>query len=108
MTAEADVMPQDSTQEPWDVWKLPALPSQMVLVRTDDGDQVWEESTWITIHDVASDLGISRQAVHRLIQRGTLTACRVGGKPVILVREQDVRKLPVSPQRASKLRLREV
>lgn len=58
---------------------------------------------WITLGEAAEDLGISREAVHRLVQRGTLKARTVGRRPVIVVREKDVKALPVSPQRRREL-----
>jgi excisionase family DNA binding protein len=69
----------------WDVWSLPAL------------------SDWITLGEAADDLGISREAVHRLVQRKTLRARRVGRRPIVLVRESQVRALPMSPQRRREL-----
>ena len=62
---------------------------------------------WITLGEAAEDLGISREAVHRLVQRGTLKRLRtVGRRPVIIVREKDVRALPMTPQRKRELDLR--
>jgi hypothetical protein len=84
MTAKTKARPR------WDVWKLRPLPG---------------EFNWTT-DDAAAHLGITRQAVHRLVERGTLDARRAGPKPVILVREKDVRALPLSPQRKRELRLR--
>ena len=54
---------------------------------------------WITLGEAAEDLGISREAVHRLVQRGTLKARTVGRRPVIVVSRRDIQALPVSPQR---------
>jgi excisionase family DNA binding protein len=59
---------------------------------------------WITLGEAAEDLGISRQAVHRLVERGTLKAKTVGRRPIIVVQEKDVRALPISPQRSRELR----
>ena len=58
---------------------------------------------WITLGEAAEDLGISREAVHRLVQRGTLKARTVGRRPVIVVSRRDVQALPVSPQRRREL-----
>ncbi len=58
---------------------------------------------WITTGEAADELGVSREAVHRLVQRGTLKARTVGRRPIIVVREKDVRELPVSPQRRREL-----
>jgi excisionase family DNA binding protein len=71
----------------WDVWRLRPLPGEFNL----------------TLGEAAEDLGISREAVHRLVQRKTLDARRVGRRPIVLVREKDVRALPVSPQRKREL-----
>jgi excisionase family DNA binding protein len=69
----------------WDVWSLRPL------------------ADWITLGEAAADLDISREAVHRLVQRGTLKARRVGRRPVVLVSEKAVRALPMSPQRRREL-----
>lgn len=64
---------------------------------------------WITLGEAADDLGISREAVHRLVQRGTLgkkDVRTVGRRPVIIVRERAIRELPMSPQRRRELDLR--
>ena len=48
---------------------------------------------WITLGEAAEDLGISRQAVHRLVERGTLKKKdlrTVGRRPVIIVREKAI------------------
>lgn len=74
----------------WDVWRLRPVPGG-----------------WVTIGEAAEDLGISREAVHRLVQRGTLDARRVGRRPIVLVREKDVKALPVSPQRKRELERRD-
>ena len=59
---------------------------------------------WITTGEAAEYLGISRQAVHRLVERGTLKARTVGRRPVIVVaREGSVQALPMSPQRRREL-----
>jgi len=58
---------------------------------------------WITTGEAAEELGISRAAVHRLVQRGTLKARTVGRRPVIVVSRKDVKALPVSPQRKREL-----
>jgi excisionase family DNA binding protein len=71
---------------PWDAWRLRPLPGN-----------------WITLGEASEDLGISRQAVHRLVERETLRARRVGRRPIVLVRERDVRALPLSPQRRREL-----
>ena len=73
-------------RKPWNVWDLLPVPGG-----------------WITLGEAAHDMGISHQAVHNLVKRGTLKARRVGRKPVVLVREQDVRALPMSPQRRREL-----
>lgn len=75
----------------WDVWRLRPLP----------GD--WDT----TLGEAAGDLGISREAVHRLVQRGTLDARRVGRRPIVLVRSRDVAGLPMSPQRRRGLEARD-
>lgn len=54
---------------------------------------------WITLGEAADDLGVSRQAVHRLVERGTLKAQTVGRRPIIVVRVKDVLALPMTPQR---------
>jgi excisionase family DNA binding protein len=72
-------------RDPWNVWALLPL------------------SDWITLGEAADDLGISREAVHRLVQRKTLSARRVGRRPIVLVRESKVRALPMSPQRKREL-----
>jgi hypothetical protein len=61
---------------------------------------------WITLGEAARHLSTSRQAVHRLVERGSLEARIVGERPVILVRLKDVRALPVSPQRKRELQLK--
>lgn len=71
----------------WDVWRLRPLPGEFNL----------------TLGEAAKDLGITRQAAHRLVERGTLDARRVGRRPIVLVRERDVRALPMSPQRRREL-----
>jgi excisionase family DNA binding protein len=69
----------------WDVWKLRPL------------------ADWITLGEAAEDLGITREAVHRLVQRETLKARRVGRRPIVLVSEKAVKALPMSPQRRREL-----
>jgi hypothetical protein len=54
---------------------------------------------WMTLGEAGEDLGISREAVHRLVQRGTLKAKTIGRRPVIIVRVKDVLALPMTPQR---------
>lgn len=54
---------------------------------------------WMTLGQVAETLGISRQAVHRLVERGTLTARTIGERPIIVVHVKSVQNLPMSPQR---------
>jgi excisionase family DNA binding protein len=86
------VMADEGTRRPWHV-RLRLLPLK----------------GWITTGEAAQDLGISREAVHRLIQRGTIgrkDARTVGRRPIIVVRERAVRELPVSPQRRRELGLR--
>jgi hypothetical protein len=64
---------------------------------------------WITLGEAAEDLGISRQAVHRLVERGALRKKdlrTVGRRPVIIVREKAIRDLPMTPQRRRELDLR--
>lgn len=58
---------------------------------------------WITLGEAAEDLGISRQAAHRLVERGSIKARTVGRRPIIVVREKDIRNLPISPQRRREL-----
>lgn len=61
---------------------------------------------WITLGEAAEDLGISRQAVHRLVERGTLRAETLGRRPLIVVRVKDVLALPMTPQRRREIELR--
>lgn len=72
-------------REPWNVWRLRPL------------------ADWITLGEAADDLKVSREAVHRLVQRGTLKARRVGRRPIVLVSERAVKALPLSPQRKREL-----
>jgi excisionase family DNA binding protein len=74
-----------ATRGKWDVWRLRPL------------------ADWITLGEAAEDLGVSREAVHRLVQRETLKARRVGRRPIVLVSEKAVRALPMSPQRRREL-----
>lgn len=73
--------------EPWDVKTLPVLPG------------------YISLEEAARRRNTSKEAVHRLVKRGTLKAWRVGEetKPMILVKIKDVEELPVSPQQRAKL-----
>lgn len=80
--------PRSQPRGPWNVWQ-----------------QLRPLLDYITLGEAATDLDISREAVHRLVQRGTLKARRVGRKPVILVRAKDVMALPMSPQRRRELEL---
>lgn len=61
---------------------------------------------WITLGEAADDLGVSRQAVHRLVERGTLKAQTVGRRPIIVVRVKDVLALPMTPQRRREIEQR--
>ena len=68
---------------------------------------------WMLTDDAASYLGISREAVHRFIKRGTIRPkdARYLGqdeerRPIIVIRERAVREMPVSPQRAREHRIR--
>jgi len=61
---------------------------------------------WITTGEAAGFLGISRQAVHRLVERGTLKARTVGERPVIVVHVKSVQGLPMTPQRRRELEKR--
>lgn len=61
---------------------------------------------WITLGETADELGISRQAVHRLVERGTLKAKTLGRRPIIIVRVKDVAALPMTPQRRREIELR--
>lgn len=68
---------------------------------------------WVLIDDAAAELGVSRQAVHRLLERGTIRPrdARTFGldpdrPPLIVVREKAIAELPMSPQRAREIRLR--
>ena len=57
----------------------------------------------------SEDLGISRQAVHRLVERGTLgrrDLRTVGRRPVIIVREKAITGMTMTPQRRRELDLR--
>lgn len=46
---------------------------------------------WLTTVQAAAELGISRQAAHKLIQRGVLRGVRrVGQRPTLLVSEKAV------------------
>lgn len=58
---------------------------------------------WITLGEAAEVLDVSRQAVHRLVERGTIKAKTIGRRPIIVVRVKDVRELPISPQRRREL-----
>ena len=63
---------------------------------------------WMTLGEVAYHLGISRQAVHRLVERGTLSARTLGStvpdtRPIIVVHVKSVQNLPMSPQRRREL-----
>jgi excisionase family DNA binding protein len=79
-----------ATRGKWDVWRLRPLPGEFD----------------ITLGEAAADLGITREAVHRLVQRKTLDARRVGRRPIVLVRSRDVAALPMSPQRRRELEAR--
>ena len=68
---------------------------------------------WLLTDDAATYLGISREAVHRLIKRGTIKPkdARILGldparRPVIVIRQRVIEEMPVSPQRAREIRLR--
>lgn len=63
---------------------------------------------WMTLGEVAYHLGISRQAVHRLVERGSLPARTLGttvpdNRPIIVVHVKSVQGLPMSPQRRREL-----
>lgn len=58
---------------------------------------------WITLGEAEEILGISRQAVHRLVERGTLNARTIGRKPYIVVHVKSVAALPMTPQRRREL-----
>lgn len=62
---------------------------------------------WITLGEAAGYLGISRQAVHRLVERGTLPARTVGNRPVIVVHVRTVQGMPMTPQRKRELEMRQ-
>lgn len=67
---------------------------------------------WILLSDAADRLGISRQAVHRLVGRGTIAQkdLRYLGddarRPVLIVREAAIDRLPMTPQRRREIGLR--
>ena len=63
-------------------------------------------ASWITLGEAAEELGISRQAVHRLVERDTLKAKTLGRRPIIIVRVKDVLALPMTPQRRREIELR--
>lgn len=63
-------------------------------------------SGWITLGEAAEALGVSRQAVHRRVERGTIKAKTLGRRPIIIVRVKDVLELPMTPQRKRELELR--
>ena len=82
----------------------------LVMAKADREPQPWHArlrlaplADWITTGEAAEDLGISREAVHRLVQRGTLKARTIGRRPVIVVSRRAVQALPVSPQRRREL-----
>lgn len=66
---------------------------------------------WITVEDAADILGISRIAVHGLIERGTIKRAYTLGRrperrPTVVVSEKEILALPMSPQRKRELRLK--
>lgn len=68
---------------------------------------------WSLVDDAATTLGISRQAVHRLLERGTIRprdarwlGHDANRQPIIVVRDKAIAALPMSPQRAREFRLR--
>ena len=85
MPARVKVDAARRARGPWNVWSLRPL------------------ADWITLGEAAEDLGISREAVHRLVQRETLKGRRVGRRPIVLVSEKAVKALPMSPQRRREL-----
>lgn len=50
---------------------------------------------WLTLSDAARRMGVSRQAVHQLYQRGTLPGGRRNGR--VWFRITDVEELRLSP-----------
>jgi len=94
----------------------------MTTARSDEdtGRQAWNAREhvrplegWILLDDVAGRLGISKEAVHRLVKRGTIKPKDVrylgedpGRRPLLVIRERAVAGLPMTPQRRRELRLR--
>jgi predicted DNA-binding protein YlxM (UPF0122 family) len=79
-------------------------------VQAKAGEQPWHVrlrlqplKDWMTLGEVAEALDISRQAVHKLVERGTLSARTLGNRPIIVVNVKSVQALPMSPQRRRKL-----
>ena len=84
-----------------------------MLAKPEDERQPWHAKLrleplkdWITLGEAEEMLGISREAVHRLVQRGTLNARTIGRRPIIVVHVKSVAALPMTPQRRRELERR--
>lgn len=57
-------------------------------------DAIPELEGWITTTDAAGILGVSKQAIHKMIDAGKISTSRkIGKKPLYVMREEEISKI---------------